>query len=327
LSAVLQAKHSFSFVIRTLLSRSHLLQRCLISIEYLRSSLGIPVEIVLASDVNEAAIDAAVHDLMDKFPKLTFTIARSGESGGGYSRVRNLIAGLKASAGTRVCIIDDDDYYTPEAVSAFAQACEFGTDRLIIFDTQIILEKWISAGVKPHKEIVGYRQRFEARDWTTTLRGSNSIPLCGLIHPGWFVRQVAHEYTYDFDLSEDFVFHLMCFSHPRRPPIHVVGDLCAYQSHRDADDNVSNAEDRTGWVVDTGNGLYQLLFERGRTFDAISGAEVSVGEVSARDRIAFLEAELTRSNRSLVRATELLAGLIKRSTTNGVRWDRGSTNP
>jgi hypothetical protein len=87
-SSALRVKHSFSFVIRTLFRRNHLLQRCLISIEYLRSSLGMQVEIVLASDANATLIDATVRDLSDKFPNFTFTVAH-GDKGKGYSRVRN----------------------------------------------------------------------------------------------------------------------------------------------------------------------------------------------------------------------------------------------
>jgi hypothetical protein len=147
----------------------------------------------------------------------------------------------------------------------------------------------------------------------TTLRGSNSIPLCGVIHPGWFVREVTQEYVYRFDLSEDFIFHLLCFSHPKRPPIKTVAQICAYQSHRVADDNVSNVQDRTKWVVDTGNGLYQLLFEHGRTFDVISLAEVACGEGWLHGRLQALQAELDRALQGQAQATRLLAQIFTRS--------------
>jgi hypothetical protein len=313
LSSVLAVKHQFSFVIRTLYRRPHLLRRCLISIEYLRSSLNLFIEIVLASDVNDAVAQSAVCELSAQFPHLPFVIA-DGRAGKGHSRVRNLIAGLRASRGSRVCIIDDDDYYTPRAVVSFSQACKFGIEHLIIFDTQIIVEKWTSAGVKSHKEIIKYGQLFGAKAWTTTLRGCNSIPLCAIIHPGWFIRQVAEEYAYDFDLSEDFVFHLCCFVHPKRPPVETIDGVGAYLSHRSGEDNVSNVEDRTGWVVDTGNGLYQLLFEVGRTFDVVSGCEISVGEVGACDKVRSLEAELARSSKAHARATEAYARLIRQMT-------------
>jgi hypothetical protein len=312
LSSVLAVKHRFSFVIRTLFRRQHLLRRCLISIDYIRRSLGIFVEIVLASDADDLEGDSNVHELALAFPYMTFVIA-DGRKGKGYSRVRNLIAGLQKSTGTRVCIIDDDDYYTPEAVASFAQACEFGTEQLVIFDTQIIVEKWTSAGVKHHKEVVRYGELFKANLWTTTLRGSNSIPLCGIIHPGWFIREVAQQYVYDFDLSEDFVLHLICLTHPNRPTVKVVDGVGAHQSHRVGDDNVSVAKDRTKWVLDTGNGLYQFLFRERRTLDVVSAGEVNAGEVSAHDRVRRLEAELARSNQAHTRATEALAGLIART--------------
>jgi energy-coupling factor transporter ATP-binding protein EcfA2 len=313
LSSVLAVKHRFSFVIRTLFRRQHLLRRCLISIDYIRRSLGIFVEIVLASDTDEPEGNSSVHELSLEFPHMTFVVA-DGRKGNGYSRVRNLIAGLQKSTGTRVCIIDDDDYYTPEAVVSFAKSCEFGAEQLVIFDTQIIVEKWTSAGVKFHKEIVQYGELFRAKLWTVTLRGSNSIPLCGIIHPGWFIRQVAQEYVYDFDLSEDFVFHLICLTHPNRPTVKVVEGVGAHQSHRVGDDNVSVVQDRTKWVLDTGNGLYQFLFMERRSLDVVSGGEVNAGEVSAHDRVKSLEIELARSNQAHSRATEALAGLIARTT-------------
>lgn len=314
LQATLRARHRFSFVVRTLFRRGHLLRRCLISIDYLRSSLGIPVEIVLASDVPAETAEGEMLTLGQEFPHLTFVLADGGALPG-HSRVRNLMAGLQATTGARVCIIDDDDYYAPQATAVFETACAFGTEWLIVFDTQIIEEKWLEASVKWHKEIVGYGPRFDAKSWATTLRGSNSIPLCGLIHPGWFARQVASEYVYDFDLSEDFVFHLLCFSHPKRPPIRLVEGVSAYQSHRVGSDNVSNVEDRTGWVVDTGNGLYQLLFESGRTFDVISSAEAAGHPAAPQGRLAALEAELERANRGQAGATRLLVKLVRQATS------------
>ena len=315
----LQAKHSFSFVIRTLFRRTQMLRRCLISIEYVRISLGIPVEIVIATDADNVEISASVNELRKDFPNLKFVLA-SGDSANQYpySRVRNLIAGLKATTGERVCIIDDDDYYAPQAVSSFNQACEFGADDLVIFGTQIVYESWIAAKVKHHVRITGYGTRYDAKAWANTLRGSNSIPLCGLIHPGWFARQVAQEYVYDFDLSEDFAFHLRCFAHPKRPLIRVIDDVCAYQSHRANDDNVSNVEDRASWVVDTGNGLFQLLFEENRTFDGVSQIQVQSNE---SDRIATLEAVVIRANQGRDDAVRGLAGQIQRRSTLEVQAD------
>jgi len=312
LAVALRTKHAFSFVIRTLFKRDHMLRRCLISIEYLRSTLDIPVEIVIASDADESLIAARIRELKSDFPNFTFVVAHGNRAPGRRSRVRNLVAGIGATTGTRVCIIDDDDYYAPQAVGTFMQALEFGTEPLIIFDTQIIEEKWLAASVKHHREITGYGQRFDAWNWANTLRASNSIPLCGIIHPGWFVRQVVEEYTYDFDLSEDFVFHVLCLTHPKRPGIKTIDGVAAYQSHRSGDDNVSNAHDRTDWVTDTGNGLFQLLFESGRTFDVISAAEVAKGDLAAQARFVVLEAELTRARRGEAEATRALAGLVAR---------------
>ena len=313
LESSLSARHAFSFVIRSLFRRPHLLRRCLISIEYLRSTLGVDVEIVLGTDAADDLVQSEVTQLRSEFPRLTFVIARS-EGCSGVSRVRNLLAGIGATTGSRVCIIDDDDYYAPQAVKCLEIASAFGCEELVIFDSQIIGEKWLRASTKWHKEVVSYGACFEARSWATTLRATNSIPFCGVIHPGWFVREVARDYAYDFDLSEDFVFHLQCFAHPKRPPIRIVDGVAAYQSHRVGEDNVSNVEDRTDWVSDTGNGLFQLLFERGRTFEVVSGGEVQSGEVHLRSRVAQLEADLRRAEAARLDATRLLGAVIRQAT-------------
>lgn len=312
LEAALQVRHRYSFVVRTIFRRPHLLRRCLISIEYLRSSLGIDVEVVLGTDSPADLVETEVAMLRHEFPRLVFVVAR-GDGFRGTSRVRNLLAGVQATSGARVCIIDDDDYFAPQAVKCLEQASAFGREDLVIFDTQIIGEKWLRASTKWHKEIVSYGTVFEAKNWATTLRATNSIPFCGVIHPGWFVRQVASEYAYDYDLSEDFVFHLLCFAHPRRPALRIIDGVCAYQSHRAGEDNVSNVADRTGWVSDTGNGLFQLLFEQGRTFDVVSG-EVQAGEPPLRHRIAMLESDLRRAEQARLDATNLLATVIRRAT-------------
>jgi len=312
LESSLGVRHAFSFVIRSLFRRPHLLRRCLISIEYLRSTLGVDAEIVLGTDAAEDLVQAEVALLRNEFPHLTFVVARS-EDYAGLSRVRNLLAGISATTGSRVCIIDDDDYYAPQAVKCLEIASVFGCEELVIFDSQIIGERWVKASAKWHKEIVSYGACFEARSWATTLRATNSIPFCGVIHPGWFVREVARDYAYDFDLSEDFVFHLQCFAHPKRPPVRVIDGVAAYQSHRVGDDNVSNVEDRTDWVSDTGNGLFQLLFERGRTFEVVSGGEVHAGEVHLRSRVAQLEADLRRAETGRVDATRMLGAVIRQA--------------
>ena len=304
--------HRISFVIRTLFRRAHLLERCLISIEYIRVSTGFPAEIVIATDVEPAITASEVEKLSDCFPHLSFVVA-DGRSEPGHSRVRNLVAGLKATTGTRVCIIDDDDFYTPQAVAHFEQACAFGKDDLVIFDCQIVLERWLHHGVKPHRELLEYRNLFRASDWAITLRGSNSIPLCGIVHPGWFVRQVAYEYKFDFDLSEDFIFHLYCFAHPKRPSVVTLEGIGAYQSHRENHDNVSSVEDRTQWIADTGNGLYQLLFEENRSFEIVSSAE-GKGEREVRD---VLRAELDLAQVRADQATGALADLVERLNSRG----------
>ena len=307
--AACSVKRRLSFVVRTLFRRNDLLRRCLISIEYLRSSLDLTVEVVIASDADSTLVADGVRQLSIEFPALKFVTA-DGRAEAGHSRVRNLIAGICATTGSRVCIIDDDDYYTPQAVVIFAQACAFDLEQMVIFDTQVIVEKWIHTGVKAHREVLAYKDLFAAKNWAVTLEGSNSIPLCGIIHPGWFVRRVAKEYTFDYDCSEDFIFHLYCFAHPMRPPLKIVDGIGAYQSHRDAGDNVMTVGDRRRWVLDTGNGLYGLLFEQGWNFDGVS-ASGSAGGADLRKRVAELEAELASANDALEKSVEALAKVTR----------------
>lgn len=77
---------------------------------------------------------------------------------------------------------------------------------------------------------------------------------------------------------------------------------------------MSNVEDRTDWVSDTGNGLFQLLFERGRTFEVVSGGEVQSGELHLRARIAHLESDLRRAETARLDATRTLGAVIRQAT-------------
>lgn len=298
--------HIISFVVRSIFKRPFMLRRCLISIDYLRRSIECPVEVVIATDVSETVYKSEIAKLSSEFPGLLFVVA-DGNSEPGYSRVRNLIAGIKATSGSRVCIIDDDDFYTTDAIAAFTVACKSPCEQLVLFDTQIVVEKWTLNGGKTERELLSYGGRYPAKDWMYTLRGSNSIPLCGVIHPGKFARQVAAEYDFKYDFSEDFIFHLMAFAHHKRPPVVLVETLGAFQSHRVGDDNVSTVEDRTPWVADVGNGIHQLLIERGYNFDAICGNEAFNGAIGERESIELLSSELERTREALVQSTRMLA--------------------
>lgn len=295
--------HSLSFVVRSIFKRPFLLRRCLISIDYIGRSLDIPVEIVIATDIDPKKADDAISDLSADFPNLRFVRA-DGNSEPGHSRVRNLIAGIKATTGSRVAIIDDDDFYTPDAVGAFTMSCR--NDHLVLFDTQIVNEKWDNSGVKAQRELISYGYRHEARGWIETVTGYNSIPLCGIIHPGNFARAVIEEYEFRFDYSEDFALHLMTFTHRLRPPMMVLGVLGAFQSHRVGDDNVSTVEDRTPWVLDVGNGTYQLLIERGYAFEVIGG-EAIPGARPSQEEVEIMKGDLARTSAALRDTTALLA--------------------
>lgn len=311
----LLVRHKLSFVVRTLFRRQHLLRRCLISIEYIRFRLGFQVEIIIATDIDKELATQEVEGLRNEFPNLIFVTAHANNESG-CSRVRNLLAGLKESTGSRVAIIDDDDYYAPQAVDSFKQACQYGGDTMVVFGTQIVTEKWTLASKKWHRELVSYGHIYCADKWEDTLLGSNSIPLCGVIHPGWFVREVAQQYRYNYDLSEDFIFHLLCFTHPKRPSVQKIEGIFAYQSHRHGDDNVSTVEDRAGWVSDTGNGLFQFLFEQNQNIDRVTRASNTLDTSDMTRRIEFLEAELATTRRDWALAQAALVATMTANTAD-----------
>ena len=269
-AATLAARRSpqFSFVVRTIFQRPHLLRRCLISIDYIRRTLRVPVEIVLASDLGEDLVADELRRLRDDFPAFSFVLA-DGRVEQGTSRVRNLTAGIKTTSGERVCIIDDDDYYLPLACAALTMCIERYFEGILLLGAQIVNEEWVQTSHKWHCRIVSYSTAYQARDWPNIFRGWNSLPLSSLVYPGDYIRSLINEYQFDHDLSEDFILHLMVFSDPRRPGIQVTDGISVHQSHRAGSDNVSTMEDRTRWCVDTGNGVFDLLLRQGRQFDEI----------------------------------------------------------
>jgi hypothetical protein len=260
-----------SFVVRTLFRRSHLLNRCLISIDYVRRTLLIPVEVVLASDVDPELAKEHVREIEGNFPGIKF-VAADGKQEVGVSRVRNLKVGIKASTNDLVCIIDDDDYYLPDACPHFAQTQSIEYDRLLLLSAQIVNERWIKSEHKYERHVLSYGPAFLAENWRKTFGGYNQLPLCSIVYPGKFIRMLIDEFNFSYDLSEDFILHLMVFAHTRRPEIQITHGICIHQSHRAESDNVSNVIDRTNWALDTGNGAYDLLFQHEWQFDALADA-------------------------------------------------------
>lgn len=297
-----------SFVVRTIFRRPHLLHRCLISIDYIGRSLDFKPEILLSTDVDGKAVSSSVSKLKRSFPNLKFIVA-DGQTESGHSRVRNLKAGIMAATQDYVAIIDDDDFYTPAAVEVFGRLRSGTEERLFVMDTQIVQEKWTERTTKHQREVTGYGQRYKAVEWPVLFSGTNSIPLCGAIHPREFLQEVVKSYHFQHDLSEDFLLHLIAFSHRTRPRIEIFNKaVYAYQSQRAGEDNVSTAQDRKDWCADTGNGLYYLLFEQKFTFDIISGLEADLSKLGGKTHAD--PAALAKENRDLRAAlSEALARL------------------
>ena len=264
----IKVTRSISFVVRTLFRRPYLLNRCLISIDYLRRSMGVPVQVVLASDVDVGVAREHITEIKSYFPGIEFVLADGGRETG-VSRVRNLKAGIKASTGELVCIIDDDDYYLPSACPEFARTQSVEYNRLLLLGAQTVNEKWVATEHKHERHLISCGQAFPAENWFKTFTGANQLPLCSVIYPGEFIRGLIGDYRFSYDLSEDLILHLMVFGHPRRPEVETTRGICVHQSHRENGDNVANVVDRTNWTLDTGNGVFELLFENGWQFERL----------------------------------------------------------
>jgi hypothetical protein len=258
-----------TFVIRTIFNRPHLLNRCLISIDYIRRSLDVPVEIVLASDVGATLTMPKISSLRELFPNFEFVFA-DGLLEKGVSRVRNLKAGVRASTGDRVCIIDDDDYYLTHACSVLEKFLQPGFNGLLLLNAQIVNERWTQTKWKYQKEITSYGTVYHSEEWAKTYAGVNALPLSSIVYPGAYIRQIISEFQFNYDLSEDFIFHLLVFSHRKRPAVITSAGISVHLSHRSGSDNVSTNVDRSGWCLDTGNGIYDLLFIQGEQFEDLA---------------------------------------------------------
>ena len=149
---------------------------------------------------------------------------------------------------------------------------------------QVVNEKWIATEHKYERNIISYGQAYLTESWCNTFTGANQLPLCSVVYPGEFIRGLIDDYHFSYDLSEDFILHLMVFGHPRRPEVETTRGTCIHQSHRENSDNVSNVADRTNWTLDTGNGVFELLFENGWQFDRLSeGREKGAQRVQGLD--------------------------------------------
>ena len=301
-----------SFVIRTIFRRQHMLNRCIVAIEYLRRILCRSVEVVIATDADSELSGEVLESLRKEFPFLAFVMADS-RSRTERSRVRNLIAGILQASAPILCIVDDDDWFTPQAAKSIQVALDTGGRELVLMTSRVVIEEWVQADGMWQREARGFGAIYTAEQWPVIFRGYNSLPLCSVVHPAWFLRLVLKEYLFRYDFSEDFILHLLLFSHPNRPPIRIVSDdVGAYQSHRLRDgDNVSTVEDKSQWCADTGNALFDLLFNQGRTFELTSGREadlraLELAYVGKKDpTVERLESALDHAVRSLARISKI----------------------
>lgn len=257
-----------SFVVRTMFQRRNLLTRCLISIDYLVRHLDFDSEVILATDKPLSVWEPALLDLRAAFPALNLAVA-SAEHRPGFSRVRNLVAGIAATSGKRVAIIDDDDFYSTDAIGLFAEVANPFSLSTLIFDSQILIECWQESGEGNwERQILSYGTRFSSKEWPVTISRHNALPLCSVVHQGTYLRSAIDRYQFNFDLSEDFILHAMLFSDVRMPAIVCREIVGAYQSHRVGaqQDNVSTTADRTEWDADTAAGVRDLVFRQGIDF-------------------------------------------------------------
>jgi hypothetical protein len=124
------APFSLSIVTRTRFSRPHLLARLLTSIGRARVE-AVAVEVVLSTDLDRPAAEAAFAAVAADFPHvpLRLQVNAAGGDGAGFSRVANLIGGLRAARHDYVAVVDDDDYLDMAAFERLARTRFLGARR------------------------------------------------------------------------------------------------------------------------------------------------------------------------------------------------------
>src|SRR3546814_8272236 len=127
---------SISLVTRTQFSRDYLLRRLLASVTRARQTLGLELEVILTTDIDEQEAQTAHQALKSDFPEVELVLQVNR---GLYPnrRVDNLMGGIFSSGKDYITIIDDDDFFAIDAFSYISHARFLGTNTLSLMSSKI----------------------------------------------------------------------------------------------------------------------------------------------------------------------------------------------
>lgn len=311
---------SLSIVTRTQFRRMHLLRRLLTSVTRGRSD-DVPVEIVLATDVEPATAEAIFLNVRAEFPELDIRLV-FGDPSQAPSRVANLLAGIQAAALRYIAVVDDDDYVDVSAFEAMKNVTFLDDEPIVIMASGVVQEVWEETPLKRH--VLANHQHREVYwpdRWRKMFNGVNQLPICALVTPARWTRSRISSFEFRHDLSEDYTLHLLLLTAPDVPRVHEISSILCHISIRDDQSNTVTLEDRRPWVRDISNHLIALLLENSPvasgTIQLLSGARgeqaphtVAAGSIETReqnkrlhDEIAGLQREI-RALRDIISARE-----------------------
>ena len=302
---------SLSIVVRTQFSRPHLLPRALRSIVAARRES--PLEVVLASDVDETVLADNIFRLQSEFLTISLRAVWS-ERSERPSRIVNLLAGIRAATQDYVMVLDDDDYLDELGLAALATATFLGARPLVFVTHAVHDEVW--GGKAPdssrllHSKI---RHTLPATGWKFMFHGYNQISSCGAAIPRDFLGAAIEEMPLNYDLSEDYALYLFLLARRNLPEIVEVRDVVAHQSIRESDTNSVTTEDLTGWTHDMAGHLYDVT-------RSASGASAGQWQLrAAQGQAAKIERAAARQEvEALRRKVAELNGVID-AMTNHIR--------
>jgi len=304
---------SLSIVTRTRFTRPHLLERLLTSITRARRD-GVEIEVVLSSDAPLETCETALAELKAKFVNLTLRLRHNPAEG--HSRVTNLLAGLRAAAGTHVAIMDDDDYVDLFAFEEMQRALFLGARPLMVTGSAVHDEEWTETPSGRHILTRSTeRMTYPASGWREMFGGVNRLPVCALVMPREQLLARLDTFAFEHDLSEDYTLFLLVLTDPALPEIIELPGIFGHISLRPGDGHSITMEDRRPWVRDialyladltraaavAGPGQWALLTQigagrdtAGATLDAKTITELRAA-LTGRDRqLRLMKREIAR---------------------------------
>ena len=254
---------SLSIVTRTQFKRPHLLRRMLTSVNRAKID-GIDVEVILSTDIDQDRAEPERARYQEEFPTLNLRLAVNRAHR--YSRVGNMVGGMRASTREYVWMIDDDDYIDLFAFQTL-RAALFGSSRpLIIAASQTHMETWLNTDTEfPVLSASKPTAHWPASGWRDLFGGYNKLPICGAVIPREFLLRCLDRFEFRFDLSEDYTLFLLLLTAPDLPRLLELNADLAHISIRESGENSVTVEDRSRWTRDITGFLFDLLHGPGQT--------------------------------------------------------------